>query len=86
MKRCTWKLIKMAMRQELIEIGKYFHFYNTERPHQTLGYKTPAEVFSSNPVENTCVGVVESRKLAVYTTNQVRMAGPYLNLGPFLFN
>jgi putative transposase len=24
------------------EIGKYIRFYNTERPHQALGYKTPA--------------------------------------------
>lgn len=27
-------------------LGKYFHFYNTERPHQALGYKTPWEVYS----------------------------------------
>ena len=27
------------------EIGAYFHFYNNQRPHQTLGYRTPAEVF-----------------------------------------
>lgn len=29
-------------RQELIQ---YFHFYNYQRPHQSLGYKTPAEVY-----------------------------------------
>jgi putative transposase len=23
----------------------YFHFYNTERPHQSLGYRTPQEVY-----------------------------------------
>jgi len=25
-------------------LGDYFHFYNTARPHQGLGYRTPAEV------------------------------------------
>ncbi len=25
-------------------LGKYFRFYNTARPHQSLGYHTPAEV------------------------------------------
>ena len=27
------------------ELGAYFRFYNNLRPHQTLGYRTPAEVF-----------------------------------------
>lgn len=26
-------------------IGKYFDFYNYERPHQSLQYKTPAEIY-----------------------------------------
>lgn len=25
-------------------LGQYFNFYNDERPHQSLGYRTPAEV------------------------------------------
>jgi putative transposase len=27
------------------EIGKYFKFYNYDRPHQSLNYKTPAEIY-----------------------------------------
>jgi putative transposase len=26
-------------------IGRYFHFYNDERPHQSLGYRTPAALY-----------------------------------------
>jgi len=26
-------------------IGKYLEFYNYERPHQSLQYKTPAEIY-----------------------------------------
>ncbi|MCE7910005.1 MAG: hypothetical protein DYH02_16830 [Candidatus Omnitrophica bacterium COP1] len=29
------------------EIGAYFAFYNRERPHQSLGNRTPEEVWSS---------------------------------------
>ena len=27
------------------ELGAYLRFYNYQRPHQALGYRTPAEVF-----------------------------------------
>ena len=27
------------------ELGAYFRFYNDQRPHQALGYRTPAEVY-----------------------------------------
>jgi len=60
-------------------IGNYFRFYNTERPHQALGYRTPAEVFTSTPVEDTRVVMVES-----LTPDPLRIAEPNLNIAPIL--
>ena len=59
-------------------IGDYFRFYNTQRPHQALGYLTPAEVYASTSME-TEGGVVESSPL-----DTVRTAGPALSNAPFL--
>lgn len=47
-------------RDARISLGDYFHFYNAERPHQSLGYRTPAEAFASTAVEDNNVPVVES--------------------------
>ncbi len=32
-------------------LGAYFRFYNTQRPHQSLGYRTPQEVHWANGLE-----------------------------------
>ena len=40
-------------REAQAGIDAYFHFYNTQRPHQALGYRTPAEVFNGDSVETT---------------------------------
>jgi len=32
-------------REARVGINAYFHFYNTQRPHQALGYQTPRQVF-----------------------------------------
>ena len=61
-------------REARIGLGNYFRFYNTERPHQALGYRTPAEVFTSTPVEATSTGMVES-----LTPDPLRIAVPTLN-------
>jgi putative transposase len=60
-------------------IGNYFRFYNTLRLHQALGYRTPAEIFNSIPVEDTSVGMVES-----LTPDPLRIAEPNLNIAPIL--
>ena len=33
-------------REAKAGLDAYFHFYNAQRPHQALGYRTPAEVFN----------------------------------------
>ncbi len=66
-------------RDARIGLGNYFRFYNTERPHQALGYRTPAEVFTSTPVEATSRGMVES-----LTPDPLRIAVPTLNTAPIL--
>ena len=35
-------------RQAKDGLEAYFHFYNTQRPHHALGYRTPAEVFKGD--------------------------------------
>ena len=66
-------------RDARVAIGDYFRFYNTERPHQSLGYRTPAEVFTLSLVEVAQGGMLES-----LTTATLRTAGPSLNLAPVL--
>jgi putative transposase len=34
-----------TVREAIQNIGEYFDFYNNERPHQSLDYQTPAEVY-----------------------------------------
>ena len=38
-----WETVQEAR----IGLNDYFEFYNNERPHQSLNYKTPAEVYHS---------------------------------------
>jgi hypothetical protein len=61
-------------------LGSYFVFYNTERPHQPLGYRIPAEVYYSNQVETFNGGMVESTKPVRVFGHHLRIAGPRLNL------
>jgi len=35
------------MAELTVGLAQYFAFYNAERPHQSLGYKTPASVYRS---------------------------------------
>jgi putative transposase len=60
-------------------LAKYIAFYNLERPHQSLKYKTPAEEYCAEPI-----AVVKERMLTSVkyhkTQYQGRIAGPHLNM------
>jgi putative transposase len=36
-----------SLRDALRGISRYFAFYNAERPHQSLAYQTPAELYAA---------------------------------------
>jgi putative transposase len=58
-------------------IGKYFDFYNSERPHQALSYRIPAEVFRNGKEAANPVDLVES-------WGPSRLAEPTETVGPAL--
>jgi len=60
--------------------SEYFRFYNADRPHQALGYRTLAEVFAGS-MESVYRGVIES-----LTPSTRRTAEPALNMAPILSN
>ena len=64
------------------ELGAYFRFYNDQRPHQALGYRTPAEVFhqvtdvgderavqaKKSPIDQTLVSLTGAAGLSLNST------------------
>ena len=66
-------------RDARISLSDYFRFYNTERPHQSHDYRTPAEVYCTTTVEPDNGGMVES-----LTPDPLRIAGPDLNIASIL--
>ena len=73
-------------REAEAELDAYFHFYNTQRPHQALGYRTPAEVFSGDSVQSTEHPTERRWSPSRALVNLGKTAGPSLNIAPILSN
>ncbi len=71
-------------REAKAGLEAYFHFYNIERPHQALGYRTPAEVFNGDSVPSDGQSVERRRAPGRALVNLVKTAGPCLNIAPIL--
>jgi hypothetical protein len=63
-------------------IGCYLGFYNQERPHQALGYQTPAEVFINGKEAASPVDLVESWQPSE-STEPIESVGPALNTASY---
>ena len=73
-------------RQAKTELEAYFRFYNTQRPHQALGYRTPAEVFSGDSAQSTEHLTERRWSPSGASVDPGKTAGLSLNIAPILSN
>ena len=64
----------------------YFCFYNTERPHQALGYRTAAEVFTEDSASSEDQPIDRTWSLSRALVTLGNPAGLSLNFVPNLSN
>ena len=55
-------------------IGEYLSFYNTQRPHQALGYRTPGEVFISGSGGNVVTSPMTSTLGSIRAVHDLNLA------------
>ena len=68
------------------ELGAYFRFYNDQRPHQALGYRTPGEVFSEGRAPQNEESTVRRWSPEADVVSYAGTAGPSLNSALILSN
>ena len=67
-------------------LDDYFRFYNTQRPHQALGYRTPGEVFNGDSMQSTEHSKARRWSASGALVDLVKTAGLSLNNAPLLSN
>ena len=71
-------------REAKAGLDDYFRFYNTQRPHQALDYRTPDEVFNEDLVQSTA-DTKEGRWFpGRVLVSYAGATGPSLNIAPIL--
>ncbi len=68
------------------ELGAYLRLYNNLRPHQALGYRTPAEVFSEEQAPQNEESTVGRWLPEADVVSYAGAAGPSLNSALILSN
>jgi len=71
-------------REAKAGLDDYFRFYNTQRPHQALGYRTPVEVFNGDSAQSTEHTTERRWSLGTALVDLVKTAGLSLNNAPIL--
>ena len=73
-------------REAKAGLDDYFRFYNIQRPHQALGYRTPAEVFNGDSMQSTEHSKERRWSASGALVDLVKTAGLSLNNAPILSN
>jgi putative transposase len=73
-------------REAKAGLDAYFRFYNAQRPHQALGYRTPAEVFHLDSPESPRQPFERGWSPRRAMVNCGGTAGLSLNIAPILSN
>jgi putative transposase len=58
-----------GVREARARIEAYMNFYNNERPHQALGYRTPAQVYHEAPDQLSDTAAADSLNRALSLSN-----------------
>ena len=73
-------------REAKAGLDAYFRFYNNQRPHQALGYRTPAEGFNGESGSSTEPPRCSRRSPTGASPMMGKTAGLSLNFAPNLSN
>ena len=58
-----------SVREARVRIDAYMRFYNNERPHQSLGYRTPAQTYNEAQDQLSITAAADSLNSALLLSN-----------------